>query len=96
MKRLLKYLKENKWIYGFGVLAMGFGIFMDMFNPIITGRIIDEVIVAGDKEVFKHLSMLLIAITIGRAIMGYAKEMFFDFGSVRMITSLRQEIFDHI
>jgi ATP-binding cassette subfamily B protein len=96
MKRLLKYLKENKWIYGFGVLAMGFGIFMDMFNPIITGRIIDEVIVAGDKEVFKHLSMLLILITIGRAIMGYAKEMFFDFGSVRMITSLRQDIFDHI
>ena len=96
MKRLLKYLKENKWIYGFGIMAMGFGIFMDMFNPIITGRIIDEVIVAGNKEIFKYLSILLIGITIGRAIMGYAKEMLFDYGSVRMITSLRQDIFDHI
>ncbi len=96
MKRLLKYLKQNKWIYGLGILAMGFGIFMDMFNPIITGRIIDEVIVAGDKEIFKYLSMLLIVITIGRAIMGYAKEMLFDYGSVRFVTALRQDIFDHI
>ncbi len=93
---MLKYIKANSWIYGLGILAMGFGIFMDMFNPIITGRIVDEVIVDGDKEIFPYLLMLLIGITIGRAIMGYGKELLFDYGSVRIVTVLRQDMFDHI
>ncbi len=96
MRRMLKYIKANSWIYGLGILAMGFGIFMDMFNPIITGRIVDEVIVDGDKEIFPYLLMLLIGITIGRAIMGYGKELLFDYGSVRIVTVLRQDMFDHI
>ncbi len=93
---MLKYIKANSWIYGLGILAMGFGIFMDMFNPIITGRIVDEVIVDGNKAIFPYLLMLLIGITIGRAIMGYGKELLFDYGSVRIVTVLRQDMFDHI
>jgi ATP-binding cassette subfamily B protein len=96
MKRIIRYLKKYWWIYLLGFGSMSVGIFLDMFNPIIAGRIIDEVIVKGDKNLFGTLALLLIGITVGRAIAGYAKEMLFDFVGVNIMMELRQNIFDHI
>ncbi len=96
MKRITQYMKKYWSIYLLGYAAMGVGIFLDMHNPIITGRIIDEVIVAGDKSLFGHLAMLLIGITVGRAVFGYAKEMLFDFVGTNIMMELRQNLFDHI
>jgi len=96
MKRILKYVKKHIGLYILGFLALGLSMALDMFNPIITGRIIDEVIKAGNKEVFKELALLLLGITVGRAILGYAKEMCFDFIGVNVMKDLRQNMFDHI
>ncbi|WP_461207840.1 ABC transporter ATP-binding protein [Clostridium sp. DL1XJH146] len=96
MNRILKYIKKYSWLYLLGFIAMGIGISLDMYNPIITRRIVDEVIVDGNIGLFKTLAFMLIGITVGRAVSGYAKEMLFDYIGVQISTSLRQEIFDHI
>ena len=96
MKRILKYMNKYWYIYLFGFITMGISIGLDMFNPIITGRIIDEVIVAGDKSIFKTLALMLVGITLIRAVAGYAKEILFDYAGVRIMIELRQNMFDHI
>lgn len=96
MKRLLQLMKRYWWLYLLGLTAMAGGIYLDMHNPIITGRIIDEVIEAGDKTGFKTLILMLVGITVGRAVFGYFKELCFDYAGVSITTNLRQRIFDHI
>jgi len=96
MKRIIGYMQKYWYIYLLGFISMGLSIFLDMFNPIITGRIIDEVIVAGDKEIFKTLALMLVGITLIRAVAGYAREVLFDYAGVRIMMELRQNMFDHI
>lgn len=89
-------MQKYWWIYLLGFMSMGVGIFLDMFNPIITGRIIDDVIKDGNKDIFNMLILALIGITVGRAVMGYAKEILFDYVGVNIMVELRQTMFDHI
>ena len=72
------------------------GIALDMFNPIVTGRIVDEVIEAGNREIFVTLALMLFGITAGRAVFGYFKELLFDYVGVNIQSELRQNLFDHI
>lgn len=90
------YIKKYAWIYILGFTVMGIGIALDMYNPIVTGRIVDDVIKGGNTAIFSTLALYLVGITLGRMVMGYAKEMLFDFVGVQIVTDLRQRIFDHI
>ncbi len=96
MKRILKYISKYWYLYFFSALSMLISIGLDMFNPIVTGRIIDEVVEGGKLEIFQSLIVALLGITLGRAIFGYAKEILFDTAGVRIVCRLRQEMFDHI
>lgn len=96
MKRVLGYMKKYWYFYLFGIITMLIGITLDLFTPIITGKIIDDVIEGGKTEIFRGLIIALIGITLGRAILGYAKEMLFDIVSSKIVCILRQDLFDHI
>lgn len=96
MKRVLRYMKENWYYYLVGALAMTVGIFLDMQTPIVTGKLIDDVIVAGDSSIFTMLILMLLGITFGRAVFGYIKEMAFDLAGVYILKQLRQDLFDHV
>lgn len=96
MKRVLGYMTENWYYYLAGALAMMAGIWLDMNTPIITGRLIDEVIIAGDTSIFTLLIWMLLGITIGRAVFGYVKEMAFDLAGAHVVKALRKDLFDHV
>lgn len=96
MKRIIGYMSENWHYYLAGTLAMIAGIWLDMNTPIITGRLIDEVIIAGDTSIFAMLIWILVGITVGRAIFGYVKEMAFDLAGAYIVKHLRKDLFDHI
>lgn len=96
MKRIVGYMKQYWYYYFFGGLAMMLGITLDLFTPIVTGRIIDDVFEGGQIELFEGLVLALIGITVGRAIFGYAKEILFDVVGAKVICKLRLDLFDHI
>ncbi len=96
MKRVVEYMTEYWYYYLAGTLAMIAGIWLDMNTPIITGRLIDEVIVAGDTSLFSIMIWMLVGITVGRAIFGYIKEMAFDLAGAYITKRLRKDLFDHI
>lgn len=96
MRRILKYMAMQWHLYTFAMLFLLICLFLDLNNPIVNGRIIDEVIIGGDLDVFKTLIIMLLGITFGRAIFGYLRELLFDYVGVNIITNLRQDMFDHI
>ncbi|QUH29535.1 ABC transporter ATP-binding protein [Vallitalea guaymasensis] len=96
MKRVLHYMRKYWYLYFFGSIALLSSIVLDLFTPMITGTIIDDVIEGGNISIFKGLITALIGITLGRAVLGYIKEIMFDFAGSNIICGLRQDLFDHI
>lgn len=96
MNLIKKYALKYWYIYaaGFGLMLAGIGL--DMINPIATGRIIDEVIVANDRTNFVSLILILLGITVGRAIAGYLKEIMFDSAGAKIMVQIRLRLFQHI
>lgn len=96
MKRIISYMKMNSKLYILGIIVLVSGLTLELYSPIITGRLIDDVIIAGRTDIFLTLILMLVGITVGRAIFGYVKEMAFDVAGVNVTKQLRQDLFDHI
>lgn len=96
MKRTFNYMVKYWYYYIPGLACLALGLFLDLNNPRVIGRIIDEVIVAGDLGVFKLLILMMVGITVGRAVFGYFKEILFDFAGVNIVCEIRESLFDHI
>ena len=96
MNRILKYMMKYWKYYIPGFACLGAGLFLDLNNPRVIGRIIDEVVVAGNLDVFKTLMLMMFTITLGRGVFGYIKEILFDFAGVNIACEIRESLFDHI
>lgn len=82
--------------YLLGFLALITSITLDMFNPYFVGEIIDKVVLNGKMDYLRIALLALAGITLGRAFLGYNKELCFDIASSKVIVNLRKNIFDHI
>jgi ATP-binding cassette subfamily B multidrug efflux pump len=96
LKRLLKYLKRYRWYFCIAILAMLIGIALDMYNPYLLKLIVDRIIVGKQLELLAKVLLALAGIAISRAILGYIKEFLFDCGGQRVVTDLRQDLFNHL
>ncbi|MGE5582712.1 MAG: ABC transporter ATP-binding protein [Bacillota bacterium] len=96
MKRLTKYLKKYRWYFTIAILSMLISIGLDMFNPHLLKLIIDRIIVGRQLSLLNQILQGLLGITISRAILGYIKEFLFDYGAQKVVTDLRQDLFDHL
>jgi ABC-type multidrug transport system, ATPase and permease components len=67
-----------------------------MFNPHLLKLIIDRIIIGKQLGLFTKIILALLGITIGRAVLGYVKEFLFDCGGQKVVTDLRQDLFDHL
>lgn len=96
MKRILKYAWRYKHLYVIPIAAMLIAIGLDMFNPIVTQKIIDDVIRGGRFELLNTLLFALLGITLGRAIFGYMREFLFDYAGSKVTLDIRNDLFTHI
>jgi len=96
MSNWLKHVKSNWPFFIIAVLSMLTAIILDMFDPYFRMIIIDNVLKEGRLELFKVALLGLAGITIGRAVLGYIKEFFFDLGGSRTVLGLRNDLFKHI
>jgi len=96
LRRLLELIRKQWPAYAIGLTALLASIMLDMFNPRLVGGIIDRVIMNGEMGYLRPALLALVAITIGRAVLGYTKEYGFDLASSKVIVNLRKDLFDHI
>jgi ATP-binding cassette subfamily B multidrug efflux pump len=96
LKKLIYYIKKQWLTYTLSFVALVGAIVLDMYNPYFASAIIDKVILNGEMEYLKIALPALAAITIGRALLGYARSYGFDVSSSKVIVNLRKSLFDHI
>jgi ATP-binding cassette subfamily B multidrug efflux pump len=96
MNRIFSYIKQFKWYFIVGTSFIFISIGLDMLNPRLMKVAIDEIIIGGRMELLATVLAALMGITITRAVLGYSKELLFDFGGQRVVERLRQELFAHL
>lgn len=96
MNKLTKYMRRYWYAYIFAIICMVIGIALDMLSPQITKRIIDDVIVGGDRALLTKLLIGILIVGVGRSIFGYLKELIFDLVSSRISADIRRNLFRHI
>ena len=96
MKKLRTYLMRYWYLYLFGMICMIAAIVLDMITPQITRRIIDEVIVGGQRQLLMKFLMGVLGIGLARAVLQYAKEFTWDCVGVKIGNEMRIDLFRHI
>ncbi len=96
MKKISRYIIESWHFYLIAIVCMLLQVGLDMLSPLITKRIIDDVIGKGQLNIFMGLLVMIFMIGLGRCIFGYMKEFIFDKISAQIATDIRRRLFKHI
>lgn len=96
MKRIFKYVLSYKWMVIIPSIAMMLSIFLDMFNPYFQKLVTDKVFIGGENNLLLPILAGFTAVTLLRAVFGYAKEYLFDVLSAKISVDLKRDLFNHI
>lgn len=96
MNLIRKCILKNWYYYLFAIACMVIAIVLDMLYPVITKRIVDDVIVGGEMEILTKLLAGIFLVGLGRCLGGYFKEYTFDMMGAKIGTDLRIDLFSHI
>ena len=69
---------------------------LNMINPLVTGNIVDRVIVGGKHELLFKLIFVMICTTIIKAIVRYTYQVIFEHCSQNVILKMREDLYAHI
>ena len=96
MKRILSYiLQYKKWVIT-GSIAMFMVILLDLCVPYLQKELLDKGIIGKNSEVAIPIIAALFAITIIKALLGYAKEYLYDISSSEVHEKIKNDLFSHI
>ena len=92
-KWFFSFLKEYRVRYAFAYLlatltAVGF-----IINPIISGTIIDRVVIGGDYALLPRLIIIFVGVTVVRSSMRYSYILIFERASQGMLFKMRDYVF---
>lgn len=93
IKWLWGYLKKYGWMYGTGLLLLAAFSFLSLYVPQIMGRLVDEVIEGGKKELLKPLLLSLIGVTLFRTTLVYIHTLLQEKTSQNVIHDIRTETY---
>lgn len=92
----MKFIRLHIPAYLIAIIMLIICIALDMFSPMVTGHIIDDVIIGGQLQLLTKCLLMLLGIGVGRAIFGYVKEYLFDLISVQITCEIRKTVFRHV
>ena len=96
MKKVSYYLKKYWFAYLIAIVFMITQISIDMLNPQVTIRIIDEVIGEGKLSLLKYSLLMMFVFALGRVVLGYTRDYLFDTTSFKISVDIRKGLFRHI
>lgn len=96
MKKISNYIMKYWFAYILAIICIVVAVTLDMISPLVTKRIIDDVIVGRDMDLLPKLLLMIFMIGVGRSIFHYVKEMIFDLVSSKIALKLRKDLFCHI
>ena len=93
---LWRYAGSNWWRYLIGLTSLVMSVLLDIWFPLITMSIVDDVIIGGDMHMLKIDLICILINGFGRAVSQYLKEFFCDVSGCRVASMSRKNLFNHI
>ena len=97
-KWIWKYIKKYRFMMLLGLSLSISVAATNMINPLITGTIVDKVILSDSHELkllFK-LILIMISATIVKSIFRYSYQVIFEHCSQNVIRKMREDLYAHI
>ena len=95
-KLLSKYIITNLPRYIVGILALLASTAFDIWFPIITMSIVDDVIVGHNMDILKVDLIYILIVGFGRAVTQYVKEYLVDMAGCTVAENMRKDMMKHI
>ena len=70
MRKIITYIGHYWYAYVFAIFCMVAAILLDMLYPMITKRIVDDVIIGGNMQLLGFLLAMIVIIGVGRSVGG--------------------------
>lgn len=83
------YLKKYKYQYFIGLILVVAMAGVSMINPILSGRIVDDVIEGGKVELLMPMLTVMIGVVIGKGVICYGYQMIFEYVSQNIVLDIR-------
>lgn len=93
MKWFYSFLKKHNRSMAFGLLMVTVISVLAIVKPIVSGSIVDDVIIAGRYELLPRLIALLILITVLRGLLRYWSQVIFETCSQNVLYSMRDTVY---
>ncbi|PLT28796.1 ABC transporter ATP-binding protein [Peribacillus deserti] len=90
------YIREYKGRFALGLLLVLVVSALNMLNPYLAGKIVDDVIYGGQKDLLGPLLGLMIGFTFFRTIVRYGYQMTFEKLSQNVIFKMRENLYDRL
>ncbi|MCM1308066.1 MAG: ABC transporter ATP-binding protein/permease [Butyrivibrio sp.] len=91
-----RYVARNWWRYLIALAALVVSVALDVWFPLVTKSIVDDVLVGGNMEILKRDLVFILIIGGGRAVSQYVKEFTCDICGSRVASLSRKNLFNHI
>ncbi len=96
MKRLMGYINKYKWYMIVGPFFKLLEAILELFNPLLVARIIDEGVFSGDYYVILKYGLILVACNIFGFVFSVIGQKCASLTSTKVSYSMRQDVFAHV
>ena len=96
IKWLWQYIKRYKFRMALGLLLTLFVSALNMVNPLVSGQLVDRVILGGEVQLIWFLLGITIGVTLLKSIIRYTYQMIFEHVSQNTYKAIREDCFAHL
>ncbi|GFZ31172.1 ABC transporter ATP-binding protein [Clostridium zeae] len=93
LKWIWGYMKRYKLKYFIALFMVLIASALNMINPFLSGKIVDQVIGGGDKKILISILLMMIGVSIIKAIDRYIFQMIFELVSQDVIFKIREDLY---
>lgn len=96
IKWILGYLNKYKFRYSLGMFLVLLISLVNMINPFIFGKIVDEVMGQGKINLLMPLLVIALSIVIIKNIIGYGYQIVFETVSQKVLLQIREDLYNKL
>lgn len=95
-KWIWSYIKKYRFWMAAGLFLSMIVAAVNVVNPLVTGKIVDNVIKAGHHELLLKLILIMLFTTLIKSIFRYSYQLIFEHCSQNVIRTMREDLYNHI
>lgn len=95
-KWVWSYIRKYSFLMILGLILSVSLAAINMVNPLVTGQIVDTVIIGGKHNLLTKLILIMVITTLSKSVIRYVYQTIFEHCSQNVMRSMRQDLYAHI